>query len=123
MTFLDAVRQTYQLPTPNLPTQYPCNEKFERQHAVLFKKEGLFTLPHNKLRDITGTLVQEVCHDVAIEPIRQPVTDNNLAPYTANTNYGVRLDVSTSIFSALIRKHFLTTGYLIPKIHDTNPES
>ena len=34
----------------------------------------------------TGALLEQVCHDVAIEPILQPVTDNNLAPSTANAN-------------------------------------
>ena len=38
------------------------------------------TLRHNKLKDITGALLEEVCHDVAIEPILQPISDNNLVP-------------------------------------------
>ena len=32
----------------------------------------------------TGALLEQVFHDVAIEPILQPVTDNNLVPSTAN---------------------------------------
>ena len=42
----------------------------------------------------TGALLEQVFHDVAIEPILQPVTDNNLVPSTASTNNGARLDVS-----------------------------
>ena len=45
-------------------------------------------------KDITGALLEEVCHDVAIKPILQSVSDNNLVPSTANTNDGVRLAVS-----------------------------
>ena len=62
------------------------------------KKGGFVTLHHNKLRDITGALLEEVCHHVAIRPILQPVTDNNLVPSTANTNYGSRLRVSGRSF-------------------------
>ena len=78
--FLDAVQLRYQLPIPNLPTQCPCGKKFDTQHAISCKKAGFVTLRHNKLRDITGTLLEEVCHDLAIEPILQTVTDNNLVP-------------------------------------------
>ena len=48
------------------------------------------TLRHNKLRDITGEFLEEVCQDVAIEPILQPVADNNLVPSTATANDGAR---------------------------------
>ena len=56
------------------------------------------TLRHNKLRGITGVLLEEVFHDVAIEPILHPVTDNDLIPSTANTNDDARLDVSARSF-------------------------
>ena len=51
------------------------------------------TLRRNKLRDITGALLEAICQDVAIEPILQPVSDNNLVLSTANTN-----DVSARSF-------------------------
>ena len=69
------------------------------------KKGGFVTLCHNKLRGITAALLEEVCHDVAIEPILQPVTDNNLVPGTANTN-GARLDVSARSFGITGQKAF-----------------
>ena len=47
---------------------------------------------------MTAALLKEVCYDVAIEPIVQPVTDNNNAPSTANTNYYLRLDFSARSF-------------------------
>ena len=52
----------------------------------------------------TGALLEQVCHDVAIEPILQPVTDNNLVPSTANTNNGARLDVSARNFWITVQK-------------------
>ena len=96
--FLDAVGLRYQLPNPNLPTQCPCGEKFDTQQTVSCKKGGFVTLHHNKLKGITGALLEEFCHDVAIKPILQPVTDSNLVPSTATKNYGARLDVNARSF-------------------------
>lgn len=62
------------------------------------RKVGFVTLRHDKLRDITGVLSEEVCHDVAIESIREPVTDNDFVPSTPNTNDGARLDVNARSF-------------------------
>ena len=60
------------------------------------KKGGFVTFCH-KLRDITSTLL-EVCHNAAIKPILQPVTDNNFVPLTTYTNGCARLDVSARNF-------------------------
>ena len=83
---------------------------------------GFVALHHNKLRDIAGALLEQVYHDVPIEQILQPVADNNLVLSTANTNDGARLDVSPRIFLIMSQKSFLTSGYLTPTFHDTNPE-
>ena len=104
----------YQLPIPNLPTRCPCGEKFDTQHAMSCKKGGFVTLCHNKLRDITGALLEEVCHDVAIQPILQPVSDNNLVPSTANTNDGARLDVSARSFWSTDQKAFFDVRVFNP---------
>ena len=96
--FLDAVRLGYQLPLPNLLTQCTCHEKLYIQHAMSCKMGGFVTLRYNKLRDITGALLEEVCHDVSIEPILQPISDSNLVPLTTNTNDGAGSDVSTRSF-------------------------
>ena len=48
-----------------------------------YLKGGFVTLRHNKLRDITGEFLEEVCQDVA-------VADNNLVPSTATANDGAR---------------------------------
>ena len=72
------------------------------------------TLRHNKLRDIRGALLEEVCHDVAIEPILQPVTNNYLVPSTANTNDSARLDVSARNFWITGQKAFFDVRVFHP---------
>ena len=52
------------------------------------------TLAWKRLRDITGSYWEEVCHDVIIEPILRPVSDSNLVPSTTTTNEGYKSDVS-----------------------------
>ena len=64
------------------------------------------TLCHNNLRNITGALLEEVCLDVAIKLILQPVTGNDLVPSTVNTNDDARLDVSARSFWIMGKKAF-----------------
>ena len=89
-------------------------KKFDTQHAMSCKKVGFVTLRHSKLRGITGALLEEVCHDVAIEPILQPVTDNNLVPSTVNSNDGARLDVSARSFWITGQKAFFDVKVFDP---------
>ena len=64
------------------------------------------TLCHNKLRETTGALLEEVCYDNAIEPVIQPVTGNNIVLSTASTNDGARLHVSVRRFWITGQKAF-----------------
>ena len=62
----------------NSPTRCPCGKNFYTPHAILCKKGGFATLCHNKLSEITGASLKKGFYDVAIAPILQPVTGNNL---------------------------------------------
>ena len=71
----------------------PCGEKFNVQHALFCKKGGFITLRHNEVRDITATLLSEVCKDVEVEPslIKLQGEEQRLNN-TAKTQDDVRLD-------------------------------
>ena len=56
------------------------------------------TIRHNELRDSTATVLSEVCHDVAIEPVLQRLTGESLHYATANVEDEARLDVSARGF-------------------------
>lgn len=77
---LDAVLLRYQLPISNLPTRCASCEKFDTQNTNPCKKGGFLTLCHNRLKDITGALLEEVHHGVALEPTLQPITDSHFVP-------------------------------------------
>ena len=54
---------------------------------------GFPTKRHDEIRDITATLLTEVCHNVATEPPLQPLSGETLNYRTANRDDGARLDI------------------------------
>ena len=59
---------------------------------------GFPSIRHNEVRDMTVTLLSEVCHDVATEPTLQPISGEVLEGATANSQDGARLDIAASGF-------------------------
>ena len=58
----------------------------------------MVTLRHNELRDITASLLKEVCHDVKTEPTLVEVNGEVLQERTANVKREARLDISALSF-------------------------
>ena len=54
---------------------------------------GFPTIRHNELRDITASLLSEVCHNVATEPRLQPLNGESMTHRTAITTDDARLDI------------------------------
>ena len=48
---------------------------------------------HNKIRDLTASLLTKVAHSVEIEPELQPATSEGLTGASANSQDGARLDI------------------------------
>ena len=62
-------------------------------------KGGLPSLRHNEIRDLTATLLTEVCSQVCVEPELQPVQHSDEFPLaTSNTQDSARLDVAVNGF-------------------------
>ena len=66
--FWDLVNIRCGRPFPRTPRTCLCGNKFNIEHALTCKKREFITLCHNRLSNITVTLLKEVCHDVRIEP-------------------------------------------------------
>ena len=58
---------------------------------------GTRMLLHNQLRNFTASILQEVCHDVALEPPLQPISGDQLHR-AANASQEARLDISARGF-------------------------
>ena len=62
-------------------------------------KWGLPSLRHNEIRDLTATLLTDVCSQVCTEPELQPVHNSDeFHLSTSNTQEGARLDIAMNGF-------------------------
>ena len=91
--FRDALCLRYGWIIPNTPQFCICGNKFEVDHALSCKRGGFTIQRHNELRDFTASLLTEVCHNVAIEPMLQPLDGETFYYRSTNINSEARLDV------------------------------
>ena len=96
--FWDLVNIRYDWRLSRTPRTCGCGSNFNIEHALTWKKGGFITLRHNRLRNITASLLKVVCHDVRIEPILQKLTGEQFEQRTANTTDKARLDVAARGF-------------------------
>ena len=96
--FRDAIALRYGWQPSNLPSTCACGSCFSVEHALSCPKGGFPTIRHNEIRDLTGNLMTEVCHDVCIEPTLQLITGEVLTGASAITDDGARLDVAARGF-------------------------
>ena len=68
----DGVYGEWQL--SRIPANCECGSNFDIEHALNCKKGGFVSLRHNNLRNVTASLLQEVCKNVTIEPLLQKLT-------------------------------------------------
>ena len=71
---------------------------FSVEHSFTCPKGGFPSICHNEIRDLTASLLTEVCHEVEVEPHLQPVTGEQFILASSNTKDGARLDISANGF-------------------------
>ena len=91
--FRDALALRYGWRPNNLPSECVCGKPLSVDHSLSCSRGGLPTLRHNELRDLTASLLSEVCTNVAIEPPLQEFSGEELLGATANRDSGARLDI------------------------------
>jgi hypothetical protein len=87
---------------------------------------GFPTIRHNEIRDITASLLTEVCNNVAIEPALQPLSGENMAGRSANTDDGARVDIRARGFWNASQDAFFDVRVFYPNAssnRSTNPLS
>ena len=84
------------MPT-NVPTSCDCGKSFSVEHALSCPKGGFPSLRHNEVRDITASLISEVCSNVCTEPTLSPVIGESLLPSTVCSD-GAWLNVAADGF-------------------------
>ena len=73
------------------------------EHAFSCSFGGFPSIRHNELRDITATLLSEVCHNVRTEPPSQPLCGEQFCYRSAYDEDGAWLDVSAESFGDEIK--------------------
>ena len=94
--FHDALVLRYGWTPSRLPSKCECGNSFNVEHALSCAMGGFLSLRHNEIRDITTSLLTEVCSEVCVEPDLQSVTPDQLYGASANSQDGARLDVSAN---------------------------
>ena len=72
--FWDSLYLRYGIPIPRLPATCVCGAKFDIQHALTCLNGGFIGIRHNNIRDFTAEILNEICQDVAVEPLLTPLT-------------------------------------------------
>ena len=85
-----------------------CGAQFSVDHAMICHMGGFPTIRHNEIRDLTASLLTEVCHNVATEPPLQPLTGESYSARSVNTDDNARLDIYVpEVSGTTTRMHFL----------------
>ena len=96
--FWDLIHIRYGWELTRLPEYCECGARFNLHHSLSCKKGGFISIRHNNIRNITASLLKEVCKDIRIEPSLQPLTGEGFNEKTANISDEVRCDVSVRGF-------------------------
>ena len=92
--FRDALCLRYVWSLSNTPQLCNCDKAFTVNHAMVYHMgPGFPTIRHNEIRDLTASLLTEVCPNVAIEPYLQPLSGESFRLASTNTDDGARFDV------------------------------
>ena len=71
--FRDALAIRYNKRIRGLPSQCPCGQRYDLNHALNCKRGGFVIMRHNNIRDFEANLMRLVCNDVETEPPLQPL--------------------------------------------------
>ena len=96
--YRDAFALSYGWPPQGLPTTCVCGSHVSVEHVLLCPKGAFPIICHNKIRDLTASLLTEVCHNVSVELELQPIDGESMSNTTANSSQGAHLDIAVNGF-------------------------
>ena len=83
----------YRWALERLPSHCVCGKHFDANHALNCPTGGFPAARHNKVRDLLASLLTEVCRDVAVEPVLQPITGETFQRRSTSTENSAHLDI------------------------------
>ena len=96
--FIDSICLRYGWDLKDVPLHCDCGSKFSVEHALSCLKGGFLNGHHNEIRDFTASLLTEMCNEVAVEPILQPVQNKDSFPSSSNVSDDARLYIGVNGF-------------------------
>lgn len=113
--FRDALCLRYGWEPLNLPSTCPCGPKFTLAHALQCPRGGYTIIRHNEIRDLFARTLDEICHDVQVEPKLQPVQGVQFNHRTTCTDEEARLDIkATGLWGNNFERHFFDVKIFNP---------
>ena len=97
-SFWDLIKIRYGHQVDRLPNVCVCGSSFNLEHALTCKKGGFVTLRHNSIRNITASLLAQVCNDVKVEPALTPLSGETFETKMSNIQDNARLDIAARGF-------------------------
>ena len=94
--FKDGLHLRYGWEPPNTPHTCLCGQPFTLTHSLDCPKGGYFHQRHNEIRDTFAQLLEEVCHDVDIEPKIPSLEGESFHNKTTTTEDDARLDIKVN---------------------------
>ena len=97
-SFQDALALPYGWTPSAMPSECVCSQCISVEHAVSCPRGDFPSLCHNNIRDLTASLLSEVCSSMAVEPELQQLIGEKLHGGTVNRNNDARVDVAADGF-------------------------
>ena len=99
VNIFSVVTQTvrYGWPVEGLP-KTSCGSPNNVNHTMTCKNGGFVYIKHDEVRDLTASMLREVCNDVSTEPTLLPLDGEHLQCSTANKSREARVDISARGF-------------------------
>ena len=94
--FRDAVHLHYGWEIPDTPVTCQYGHSFTIDHILSCPKGGFPIICHNEVRNITSSLLSEVCSNVTVEPQLLPLTGEELSFRSANCDSNAQLDIAAN---------------------------
>ncbi|KAG0714431.1 hypothetical protein GWK47_014173 [Chionoecetes opilio] len=74
---------------------------------MTYKRGGFVCIRHDEVRDVTASMLREVCRDVSTEPTLLPLDGEHMQYRTANIDNEARVDLSARGFWTRRRRAFM----------------
>ena len=84
------------------------------EHALSCKTGFFAAVRHNEVRDVTASLLMEVCHGVSTEPHLQSLSDKSMSHCSADTEVGACLVAMYGLWGGRFEKAFLDVRVFNP---------